>query len=294
MWYDTITKKHRENGEKLSVQTNFAFAENGKGNDHMKLSTRLCCAAAALALFGTVLCACGKTEEPAATSAPAATTAPAAAPTEAPAAAPTEAPAGAKAPATQAEWLDAYNRALSASGLACQSARQSLKSGTIGLRSKAVIDFSDPKYTTVDSEIAFRETFERDDKNGAALAALATADVQSVQGAGTTLTVTLRDCEKTDYTGQTLGGYVNILDAARAQTLGESVKNAVPDAPGSVKLKTSTVTLTGGKLVAEFNDDYTRLISVTVTGSERVQADFSYTLITVVADLSYDLESVYR
>ena len=260
----------------------------------MKLSVRLCCAAAALTLLSAALCACGKTQAPAPTEPSAATTAPAAV-TTAPAAAPTETPAAAaKAPSTQAEWLDAYNRALSAGGIACQSVRQSLKSGTIGLRSKAVIDFSDPKYTTVDSEIAFRETFERDDKNGAALAALASADVQSVQGAGTTLTVTLRDCEKTDYTGQTLGGYINILDAARAQTLGESVKNAVPDAPGSVKLKTSTVTLTGGKLVAEFNDDYTRLISVTVTGSERVRADFSYTLITVVADLSYGLESVYR
>lgn len=260
----------------------------------MKLSVRLCCAAAALTLLSAALCACGKTQVPATTEPPAATTAPAAV-TTAPAAAPTEAPAAAaKAPSTQAEWLDAYNRALAAGGLACQSARQSLQSGTIGLRSKPVIDFSDPKYTTVDSEIAFRETFERDDKNGAALAALTSADVQSVQGAGTTLTVTLRDCEKTDFTGQTAGGYVNILDAARAEELGVSVKNAVPDAPGSVKLKTSTVTLTGGKLVAEFNDDYTRLISVTVTGSERVQADFSYTLITVVADLSYELESIYR
>ena len=171
---------------------------------------------------------------------------------------------------------------------------QKLTNGTIGTQDTVYIDFSDPKYQQVESEIEFREGFERSDQNGAALSAISSSDVAGTQLSGTTLTVTLKDRSVSDFTGNSVNGYVNIVDAARAQELGAKVKNMFPAFPGSVKLNSSSLNLKSGKIVAQFNNDFTQLASVKISYSEDIDAQFKYLGIQIVANLTYNITAEYK
>lgn len=199
-----------------------------------------------------------------------------------------------KKPSSREELISAYNSAIKAKKLNCTSVRQRVASGTIGTKDKVVIDFSDPKYTTVDTEIAFRETFERNDKNGTALSALSSADINSATVSGNTVTFKLKNCSASESLSGGTHGYINVVDAARAEKIGLAVKNAVPDAPGSVKLKSASFGLSNGVITAEFNDDFTQLKSVKFSCAESVNAKFSYLVLTIIADLRYNVTSEYK
>ncbi len=197
-------------------------------------------------------------------------------------------------PATGQEALAVFNSIIGSRRLSCAFIEQKLTNGTIGTRDTVYIDFSDPKYQQVESEIDFREGFERSDKNGAALLKISSSDAASTQLNGTTLTVTLKDRSVSDFTGSSVNGYINIVDAARAQELGTKVKNILPALPGSVKLNSSALNLKGGKIVAQFNDDFTQLASVKISYSEGINAEFKYLGIHIIANLNYNITAEYR
>lgn len=203
-------------------------------------------------------------------------------------------PAQDQKPATGQEALEVFNSIIGTQRLSCALIEQKLTNGTIGTQDTVYIDFSDPKYQQVESEIEFREGFERSDQNGAALSAISSPDVAGTQLSGTTLTVTLKDRSVSDFTGSSVNGYINIVDAARAQELGAKVKNMFPALPGSVKLNSSALNLKGGKLVAQFNEDFTQLVTVKISYSEDVDAQFKYLGIQIVANLTYNITAEYK
>lgn len=204
------------------------------------------------------------------------------------------APAQDQKPATGQAALEVFNSIIGTQRLSCALIEQKLANGTIGTQDTVYIDFSDPKYQQVESEIEFREGFERSDQNGAALSAISSSDVAGTQLSGTTLTVTLKDRSVSDFTGNSVNGYVNIVDAARAQELGAKVKNMFPAFPGSVKLNSSSLNLKSGKIVAQFNNDFTQLASVKISYSEDIDAQFKYLGIQIVANLTYNITAEYK
>lgn len=197
-------------------------------------------------------------------------------------------------PATGQAALEVFNSIIGTQRLSCALIEQKLTNGTIGTQDTVYIDFSDPKYQQVESEIEFRQGFERSDQNGAALSAISSSDVAGTQLSGTTLTVTLKDRSVSDFTGSSVNGYINIVDAARAQELGTKVKNILPALPGSVKLNSSVLNLKGGKLVAQFNEDFTQLVTVKISYSENIDAEFKYLGIRIIADLNYSITAEYK
>lgn len=200
----------------------------------------------------------------------------------------------AQKPTSREELVSAYNNCVAASGLNCSSVQQKIVSGTVGTKDNVVIDFSDPKYTEDEGEIAFRETFERNDINGIALTSLSPDDIENVSVSGNTVTFNLKDFSASESVTGEMHGYLNIVDTARSEEIGMSVKNAVPNAPGKVKLKSTAVSMSNGVLAAEFNDDFTQLKSVNFSSEESVNAAFSYLLLTITADLKYNITSEYK
>lgn len=199
-----------------------------------------------------------------------------------------------KKPSTSAELIAAYNSAITTKKLSCASVRQKVASGTVGTKDNVVIDFSEPKYTEVESDIAFRETFERNDKNGMSLTALSSSDVESVSVKGNTVTIKLKSYSASESVSGGTHGYLNVVDTARVAEIGTAVKNAVPDAPGNVKLKTASLSFSNGVITAEFSDDFTQLKSVKFSCTETINASFSYLVLTVIADLKYNITSEYK
>ncbi len=192
----------------------------------------------------------------------------------------------AKKPSTSEELIDAYNKALSAKKLTCTSVKQKVTEGTLGTKDKVVVDLSK------DSEAEFRKTFERDDKNGAALPELSASDVKNATVSGNKVTITLNDVSTSASLSNSVNGYVNIVDDARVKELVSAVAEATN--VSGVKVKSTDHNFTGGKIVAVFNDDFTELVSVSVTYKQAVNAKMSWTLLTIVADLKYNITTEYK
>ncbi len=192
----------------------------------------------------------------------------------------------AKKPSTSNELIDAYNKALSAKNLTCTSVKQKVTEGTLGTKDKVVVDLSK------DSEAEFRKTFERDDKNGASLPVLSASDVKNATVSGNTVTITLNDHSTNASLSNSVNGYVNIVDNARVNELVTVIAEATN--VSGVKVNSTDYNLTGGKIVAVFNDDFTKLVSVSVTYKQAVNAKMSWTLLTILADLKYDVTTEYK
>ncbi len=192
----------------------------------------------------------------------------------------------AKKPSTSEELIDAYNKALSAKNLTCTSVKQKVTEGTLGTKDKVVVDLSK------DSEAEFRKTFERDDKNGASLPVLSASDVKNATVSGNTVTITLNDHSTNASLSKSVNGYVNIVDDARVKELVAAVAEATN--VSGVKVNSADYNLTDGKIVAVFNDDFTKLVSVSVTYKQAVNAKMSWTLLTILADLKYDVTTEYK
>ncbi len=192
----------------------------------------------------------------------------------------------AKKPSTSNELIDAYNKALSAKNLTCTSVKQKVTEGTLGTKDKVVVDLSK------DSEAEFRKTFERDDKNGASLPVLSASDVKNATVSGNTVTITLNDHSTNASLSKSVNGYVNIVDDARVKELVAAVAEATN--VSGVKVNSADYNLTDGKIVAVFNDDFTKLVSVSVTYKQAVNAKMSWTLLTILADLKYDVTTEYK
>ena len=67
-----------------------------------------------------------------------------------------------------------------------------------------------------------------------------------------------------------------------------------PAFPGSVKLNNSSLNLKSGKIVAQFNNDFTQLASVKISYSEDIDAQFKYLGIQIVANLTYNITAEYK
>ncbi len=191
-----------------------------------------------------------------------------------------------KKPSTSGELIDAYNKALSAKKLTCTSVKQKVTEGTLGTKDKVVVDLSK------DSEAEFRKTFERDDKNGASLPELSASNVKNATVSGNTVTITLNDHSTSASLSNSINGYVNIVDNARVNDLVAAVAKATN--VSGVKLNSTNYNLTDGKIVAVFNDDFTKLVSVSVTYKQAVNAKMSWTLLTILADLKYNITTEYK
>ncbi len=192
----------------------------------------------------------------------------------------------AKKPSTSDELIAAYNKALSAKKLTCTSVKQKVTEGTLGTADKVVVDLSQ------DSEAEFRKTFERDDINGASLPELSASNVKNATVSGNTVTISLNDHSTSASISNSVNGYVNIVDDARVKELVSAVAEATN--VSGVKVKSTDYNFTDGKIVAVFNDDFTKLISVSVTYKQAVNAKMSWTLLTIVADLKYNVTTEYK
>lgn len=191
-----------------------------------------------------------------------------------------------KKPETSEEIIEAYNKALSAKMPACTLVKQKVTEGTLGTKDKVVVDLSQ------ESEAEFRKTFERNDKNGAALPSLSASDVKSASISGNTVTITLNNLSTSGSLSKSVNGYVNIVDDARVKELVAAVAEATN--VSGVKVKSADHSLTDGKIVAVFNDDFTKLVSVSITYKQAVNAKMSWTLITILANLKYDVTTEYK
>lgn len=200
-----------------------------------------------------------------------------------------------KKPVNGVEALEIFNKILVLQKLGCNSVQQKIVSGTIGLKNsdEPTIDFSNPKYSSDPNEIKFKNGFERSDSNGVALSSLLTSDINETVLNGNTLTITLKDCTFTDNMSNNLNGYFNAIDTLRVKELVKNVENGA--GVSGVSIKKTTHNLSNGKIAALFNDDFTKLISVKVSFTQRILVETTFALaIKIDADFKYDVSAEYK
>lgn len=189
-----------------------------------------------------------------------------------------------KAPQTLEEIVLAYNNALKNSFLSCTSMKQTVTKGYIGT-DKTGVNLMD------EGEEDFRKTFEQNKKDGSKLTPLSKADVATAKLNGNVATIELKDYKAASLQVNEKG-YLNVVDDKRVEELVEAVKEMV-NVKG-VKIKSNDYSLSKGKLIITFNDDFSEILSVDFSGKQTVNTKMSYLIFTIVADLSYDLSSSYR
>lgn len=189
-------------------------------------------------------------------------------------------------PHSTEEWINLYNTA--ADGLQCTYFTQQLTAGAIRAGSIVSVDILS------DGAQALREKVEKTENRGCPLPHLLSSHVSSVQKEGSTVTFRLKNITlSAQEAEQGRGGYVNIIDGARALAVIDGAKEYFHIANANVELKSVTHTLTDGVLTAVFDSSLTGLESVRFTASQHALAELSY-LLPVQADLTYILQSEYR
>ena len=193
------------------------------------------------------------------------------------------------APQSKEELIAAFNNA-GGSRLSCTSSSQKITSGKLwmGDNSDEYIDLLAPDQTTLLAK------FEKTASSGVQLPALSAGNVASASVSGTTVTFTFNSTTADhDSVAQGMAGYVNIIDQSRTEELVAGVKEYA-GVPGSVKISSVSHSLYDGKLTVEFNSDFTQVTSVKFTARQHVQAQMRYLIMTINADLNYDLTSEYK
>lgn len=189
-------------------------------------------------------------------------------------------------PHSTQEWINLYNTA--ADGLQCTYSTQQLTAGAIRAGSIVSVDILS------DGVQALRSKAEKTENRGCPLPHLCSSDVSSVQKEGSTVTFRLKDITlSAQEAEQGRGGYVNIIDGARASAVIDGAKEYFHITNANVELKSVTHTLTDGVLTAVFDSSLTGLESVRFTAGQHALAELSY-LLPVQADLTYVLQSEYR
>lgn len=189
-------------------------------------------------------------------------------------------------PRSTVEWINLYNTA--ADGLQCTYSAQQLMAGEIRAGSIVSVDILS------DGAQALRAKAEKTENGGSSLPHLSPTDVSTVQKEGAAVTFRLKDITlSAQEAEQGRDGYVNIIDRTRALAVIDGAKEYFHIANADVKLKSVTHTLTDGTLTVVFDSGLTRLESARFTAKQHARAVMSY-LVTVEADLAYDLTSEYR
>lgn len=199
-----------------------------------------------------------------------------------------------KRPTNSDEAFHLFNSLIGSQQLRCTSVQQKIADGTIGVKNAdtPTIDFADPKYTSDPNEVKFKESFEQNDKNGVALSAVFTSDISKAAFSGNTLTLTLKEHTITGDMTKSTNSYFNAVDSARVKEL---VKNVEQGAGVSgVKIKATTHNLSNGKIVAEFNEDFTALTSVNVVFTQKVLAETTFTVFKIDANFTYNVTAEYK
>ena len=189
-------------------------------------------------------------------------------------------------PRSTEEWINLYNTA--ADGLQCTYSVQQLTAGEIRAGSIVSVDILS------DGAQSLRAKAEKRENGGSSLPHLSPLDVSSVQKEGAAVTFRLKDITlSAQEAEQGRGGYVNIVDQDRATAIINGAKEYFHIVNADVKLKSVTHTLTDGALTVVFDSGLTRMESARFTAKQHARAAISY-LVTVEADLAYDLTSEYR
>lgn len=199
-----------------------------------------------------------------------------------------------KRPTNSDEAFHLFNSLIGSQQLRCTSVQQKIADGTIGVKNAdtPTIDFADPKYASDPNEMKFKESFEQNDKNGVALSAVSTSDISKTAFSGNTLTLTLKEHTITGDMTKSTNSYFNAVDSARVKEL---VKNVEQGAGVSgVKIKATTHNLSNGKIVAEFNEDFTALTSVNVVFTQKVLAETTFTVFKIDANFTYNVTAEYK
>lgn len=194
--------------------------------------------------------------------------------------------ASAKIPANSDELIAAYNKAIGARELVCSSVQQKIAEGTLGTADKVVVNLID------DGEADFKNKFERSDTNGMALAAISESDVKNVSINGNTATINLNDCSISDSVYNGSKGYANIVDTPRVKELVEMVESGVN--VSGVKIKSTSLSMSNGQITVGFNNDFTSITYIKITYNQAIYVKMGWTVLTIIADLKYNISSEYK
>lgn len=202
----------------------------------------------------------------------------------------TETPGLAKLPATKEELLAVYNQAANAGALTQNSMTQKVEAGTVGFK-----DTDKMMNLLAPDQAALLEKFEKQAGESApvTLPQLNNAAVQGVTVNGTQVTFQLNEINAGQELAEGTGGYLGLVEYNRTQELVEAVK-AYANVSGKVKIKNVSYSLREGKFTVQFNEDFTKIVSLHFTGKQSVQADMTYLVMTLAADVTYVLTSDYK
>lgn len=192
-------------------------------------------------------------------------------------------------PETKQELITAFNASLQKKAPSCSSSSQKLSSGKLwlGNNSEKHIDL------LADDQAELRSGFEQENAGLFSLSELNDSNVASATKKGTTVTYTLSNSTAQNALEQGEDGYLAVIDTNRTQELVSSVKKYA-NVSGNVKISSSTYSMQNGTFVVTFNDSFSEIKSVKYLASQNVTAQMKYLIMTINADLNYNLYAEFN
>lgn len=192
-------------------------------------------------------------------------------------------------PQTTADCITAYNQALQKHAPKCTASAQKITKGKLwlGNDTNASIDLLAGDQTELLAK------FEQNNVSGTSLTQLSASDVSAAKISGNTVVFTLGSISTSDSISQGKGGYLALIDDARTKELVSGVKEYA-NVSGDVKITSAAYRLSEGMLTVTFNEDFTEIQSVQYTGKQNVTAKMRYLVMTINADLDYQLSAEFK